>query len=62
MKDELPEFATADNRSDTDHAIAGWVRRFCAHTHPGPANGHPNPTDRYAHNSPTNCGYNRSEC
>jgi hypothetical protein len=62
MKGELPEFATADNRSDIGHVVLGWVRRSCSHTHRSSADSHPKPTDRYAHSSPTNCGCNRNEC
>ena len=56
MKDELPEFATADNPSGFGRVVLGWVRRSCSHihpdpadNHPSPANSHPNPADSYPH-------------
>jgi hypothetical protein len=55
-KDELPAYAPADDRSDIDRVVLGWVRRSCGHLHPSPVVSHPNPTDRYTHSSPTNCG------
>ena len=47
MKDELPEFATADNPSDFGRVVLGWVRRSYSHIHPGPADSYPNPTDNH---------------
>jgi hypothetical protein len=52
----------AGNWSDIDHVVLGWMRRSCSHIHPSTADSHPNPTDRCAHSSPTNCGCNRNEC